>query len=332
MAAKSLIRLAEIFLLGASALILSSCDSGTPAPNTAPEPPAIEAPADLQDEVDVAPDDTSDVPGEPVLWTVSDDDTTVHLFGTVHILKPETEWRTEAFDAVFEASDAVFFEADVTSPEAQATMGELLLQLGVFTDGTKLTDVLDADDEKEVKEAVDLIGVPMSAVEPMKPWLATLQLSVLALEKQGYEANSGVEMVITQAANAAGKPTRYLETGEEQLRIFADFPIEEQVDFLVASAEQIEDEPELLDTLVAEWAEGDIDAIAAIMADPEVMGAQAIYDKLIVDRNDNWTEQITTLMADEPGTFLIAVGAGHLAGEDSVVEMLRADGYEVSGP
>ena len=97
----------------------------------------------------------------------------------------------------------------------------------------------------------------MSAIEPMKPWLATVQLSVQALVKQGYKPDSGVETVLTEAAKDTGKPLRFLETGEEQLRFFADMPQEDQVEFLDASAVQIEENPQLLDTLVAKWAEGD---------------------------------------------------------------------------
>jgi len=320
--------LTQITALFAGVLAISGCtDAAEPV---APPPASIETaetPAKEQ-----ASEDAGASPGEPALWTLSDDDTTVHLFGTVHILKPETEWRTDAFDEIVESANAIYFEADVASPEAQRVMQRLVPQLGVYTDGTKLTDVLDDADEKEVEEAAELIGVPMAAVEPMKPWLATVQLSMLALQKQGYEPGSGVEMVITETAEAEEIELRYLETGEQQLRFFADAPLDDQIAFLVASAEQIEDNPTLLDTLVTEWAEGDVEAIGTIMADPDVMGSQRVYDTLIVERNRNWTEQIKTLMADEAGVFLFAVGAGHLAGDDSVVEMLRADGLEVAGP
>ena len=88
----------------------------------------------------------------------------------------------------------------------------------------------------------------------------------------------------------------------------------------------------MLDALVTEWAEGDVDDLAHLMSEPDAMGSEAVYDNLIVTRNANWTEEIKTLMAEEAGSFFIAVGAAHLAGEDSVIAMLRADGYEVDGP
>ncbi|MEO0818001.1 MAG: TraB/GumN family protein [Pseudomonadota bacterium] len=326
-------------LLGASALILlSAC--GTGASDDASTTPTSDAEVQPIGDATTPPSagtgDTAreDIPpfGEPPVWTFADDDTTVHLFGTVHILKPETEWRTEALDSVLTKADALYFEADVSSPEAAAEMARIVPQLGVFQDGTKLTDLLDADELKEVEEAATLIGVPMQAIEPMKPWLATVQMSVLALQKQGYAADSGVETVLTGLAKEQDIPLRYLESATEQLNFFADLPLEDQVEFLVASAIQIEHDPNMLDKLVEEWAEGDVDDLAAIMAEPDVMGSDAVYEILIVERNQNWVQQIKTLMDAEEGTFLMAVGAAHLAGDDSVVEMLRADGIEVSGP
>ncbi|MEL6569397.1 MAG: TraB/GumN family protein [Pseudomonadota bacterium] len=326
-------------LLGASALILlSAC--GTGASDDASTAPTSDAEAqpigDTTTQPSASAGDTArdDIPpfGEPPVWTLADEDTTVHLFGTVHILKPETKWRTETLDSVLTEADALYFEADVSSPEAAAEMARIVPQLGVFQDGTKLTDLLDADELKEVEEAATLIGVPMQAIEPMKPWLATVQMSVLALQKQGYAADSGVETVLTGLAKEQDIPLRYLESATEQLNFFADLPLEDQVEFLVASAIQIEDDPNMLDKLVEEWAEGDVDDLAAIMAEPDVMGSDAVYDILIVERNQNWVQQIKTLMDAEEGTFLMAVGAAHLAGDDSVVEMLRADGIDVSGP
>ncbi|MEL6664399.1 MAG: TraB/GumN family protein, partial [Pseudomonadota bacterium] len=321
---------------GASALVLLAACNGADQSETAPasEPGTSGGQTDATTTGTAAAPEREDIPpfGEPPVWSVSDADTTVHLFGTVHILKPETEWKTDTLDTVLGEIDALYFEADVTSPQAAAEMARLVPQLGTFQDGTKLTDLLEPDELKEVEEAAALLGLPMAAIEPMKPWLATVQMSVLALQQQGYAADSGVETVLTGEANDRGIPLRYLESAAEQLNFFADLPLDDQVDFLVTSSVQIEDDPNMLDELVEEWAEGDVDDLAAMMAEPDVMGSAEVYDVLIVERNQNWTEQIKALLDAEEGTFMMAVGAAHLAGEDSVVEMLRSDGLEVDGP
>ncbi|MEM1234930.1 MAG: TraB/GumN family protein [Pseudomonadota bacterium] len=320
-----LVGVAALALLGACGTPASDTTQPTDAGTTTAPEPTAERP------VEPAREDLPPV-GEPPIWTLSDADTTIHLFGTVHILKPETEWKTSTLETVLGEIDALYFEADVASPEAAAEMARLVPQLGVFTDGTKLSDLLDPEELREVEEAATLIGLPMAAIEPMKPWLATVQMSVLALQKQGYAADSGVETVLTSEALDRGIPLRFLESAAEQLNFFADLPIDDQVEFLVTSSIQIEDDPNLLDTLVEEWAEGDVDDLAAILAEPDMMGSDGVYDVLIVERNQNWVSQIKSLMEAEAGTFLMAVGAAHLAGDDSVVEMLRAEGIAVSGP
>lgn len=315
----------QLAAISFAAFVLSACGGQpgeAPPPAEAPAPSSEPAP----ERVDLPP------LGEPALWTLADEDTTIHMFGTIHLLKPGTEWRTEALDTALEDADAIFFEADVTSAEAQATAAQLVPRLGVFTDGRKLSDLLDEDEEREVREALELVDMPMSAMEPLRPWFAGLQLSVMALQDQGYEPQSGVEMELGAWARETGTPTRYLESMEQQLRFFADLPEDDQVDLLVSSAIQIEDDPGLLDRLVEDWAEGDLDDIADMLAEPDALGSEGVYDVLIVERNRNWVDQIETLLDDEAGTFLLAVGAAHLVGEDSVVEMLRAEGFEVSGP
>ena len=196
-------------------------------------------------------------------------------------------------------------------------------------DGETLAEVLDDDAEREVQEALDILGVPMAVIDPMEPWLAGITLGQVGMMQQGYAPGAGVEAVISELAAEGGKELRFFETVEQQMNFFADLPREAQVDFLVSGAIAIEDEPDMLDRLVAEWAEGDVDAIADMMADEDALGSRTVYDVLLTQRNASWIPQIEAIL-EQPGTYMVAVGAGHLAGDDSVIAMLRAEGYEVT--
>jgi len=114
------------------------------------------------------------------------------------------------------------------------------------------------------------------------------------------------------------------------LRLLAELPEKSQIEFLVSGAEAIEDTPNLLDDLVDDWFTGDVDGIADIMSDEDAMGDQVVYDAMLTKRNRNWTREIQKLMDAEDGTFLFAVGAAHLAGKDSVINMLRDQGETVT--
>jgi uncharacterized protein YbaP (TraB family) len=168
-------------------------------------------------------------------------------------------------------------------------------------------------------------------MQTFRPWYAAVTLSVLQMQKDGFDPTAGVEKVLEEEGKAAGKSFAYLETVEQQLGRFADLPDEEQVDFLISSAESIEEGGEMLDVLVSEWQDGDVNGLGLLMSNPEMMGSDAIYNALLKSRNQDWVPKIEAML-DEPGTVLIAVGAGHLAGKDSVIQLLRADGYEVAGP
>lgn len=266
---------------------------------------------------------------DPAIWVVRDDDTVVYLFGTVHVLKPDMEWQTEKFQRAFEKADVIYQEADL-SPEIQQALGAVLPSLAFYSDGRTLREVLDDADEKEVKEAADIVGLDMLAVDRMKPWFAAIGLTQMQMVKAGYQADKGVEMVITEQAKLKDKPLRYLETAEWQLRMMAELPEESQIEFLVAGAEAIEDNPDQLDELVDDWFTGDVEGIADLMSDEDAMGDEVVYDAMLTKRNRNWTREIQKLMDAEEGTFLFAVGAAHLAGEDSVINMLRDQGETVA--
>lgn len=265
---------------------------------------------------------------DPALWVVRDDDTTVYLFGTVHVLKPEMKWETERFNRAFSSSDVIYQEADM-SDEIQQALGAIVPGLALYSDGRTLRDVLDDAAEKEVSEAAALVGLDMLSVDRMKPWFAAVGLTQMHMVKAGYRPESGVETVITAKAKAANKELRYLETAEMQLRLMAGLPEASQIEFLVAGAEAIEDQPDMLDDLVEDWFEGDVDGIGDLMSDEDAMGDGVVYKALLTDRNRTWTREIRELMNDEAGTFMIAVGAAHLAGEDSVINMLNDMGETV---
>ena len=117
-----------------------------------------------------------------------------------------------------------------------------------------------------------------------------------------------------------------METGPYQLELLSSVPEAEQVALLVQTAMQIEDQPDFLDQLVANWSVGDVGALAATIADDEVFGSGDIYNLMIRQRNTEWTAKIEALMEEEAGTYFVAVGAAHLAGEDSLQSMLGESG------
>lgn len=270
-------------------------------------------------------------PGTPALWTLADEDTTIYILGTVHLLRPDLEWKSPEIAAAIAEADLIVFEADTTSPAAQRELTRFSISEGLFRDGVQLSSLLTDAELAELSEALQTVDLPVEALQPMRPWFAAINVSVKLMLDEGFDPEAGVEKVIERAAREHGARFAYLETVEDQLGGLAGLSDCEQVDFLMATAAGIGAGTEALDLLIDEWGEGDVTGLGLLMANPEMIGSQAIYDVMLTDRNERWVPQIIAML-DEPGTVLVAVGAGHLAGEDSVITMLRNEGLAVEGP
>lgn len=279
------------------------------------EAPAEVAAADPKP-VAVAPILPVDV--DPALWVLKDDDTTIYLFGTVHVLKPGLSWFDEAVKEAFDRSDTLVME--MIEPD-NAQMQAELFALALDGTGKPLRSRLSADQQKTYDAALTKLKMPIDSLDPVKPWFGGVTLEMTNLLAQGYDIESGVETGLTKAAKAAKKKILGLETFSGQLRIFDGVSEKSQIAMLVAATENIVKGADETQGLVDMWGKPDPEGLARLMneglTDPE------LRSKLLTRRNANWASWINKRMAKR-GTLFIAVGAGHLSGEDSVQALLKA--------
>ncbi|MHA6721328.1 TraB/GumN family protein [Sphingomonas sp. RS6] len=259
-------------------------------------------------------------PADPALWVVKDADTTIYLFGTVHVLKPGMQWFDSAVKTAFEKSDELVLE--LVEPD-QATMQGLVMKMAMAPGAKPIAEQLPADKREAYVKAMADVGVPAAAFDMFQPWVAGITLSVGALPKLGYDPESGVEKVLTAAAKASGKPVIGLETPEQQLGYFSTLPNPLQIAFLASA---VDDYPKLGDELakmIDRWAAGDPEALGRIMNEG-MRETPELAKILLADRNARWAKWIEGRLT-KPGTVFLAVGAGHLAGADSVQTYLAKD-------
>lgn len=262
------------------------------------------------------------VKSEPALWVAKDADSTVYLFGTIHVLKPDTPWRTAKIDAAYKSSQELWLEMD--EGDDPAVVQGLVARLGLSRE-TPLSSRLEPADRAKLTAAATAVGLPAQALEPMRPWLAALTLTVAPLLKAGYDPQSGVDQVLESAAKADGKPLKTFETAEQQFRFFADLPAEVELDMLRQTLDETEDGKAVLDRMAAAWARGDTTALEAEVIHEMRRDYPDVYAVLFTNRNKAWAERIDQLM-DGAGVHFVAVGAGHLLGPDSVQVQLAGRG------
>lgn len=263
-------------------------------------------------------------PSDPALWVVQDEDTTVYLFGTIHFLKPDTDWHTDQVRRAWHASDRLILE--VANPEDQAEVAPLIQQFGLSPQ-RPLSSVMQPEDLQRFRAAATTMGADPGQLDAMRPWLAGVMLSSAKLSRAGYDAVSGVDVVLRAEAAAANKPIDGLETPEQQVKMLASFPEQGQLAFLNSAVRDFDAAPVELERLAEAWVRGDTDGIAAISLDPMRAQSPELYETLIVNRNGRWATQIQALL-ETPGVVFVAVGALHLSGEDGIPEMLTAAGIQ----
>lgn len=259
----------------------------------------------------------------PAIWKLEDADSEIWLFGTVHILKPSLEWENDQISAAFNAADTLITEAAVHDIEPAAMQG-LVMKHGINQTGPSFLGKLSPEGRKNFETLLTSLGMPAAAVNnfaPYRPWLAAVTLQTLKIQSMGGDPEAGVDKLLWKQAQAAGKKLEYLETAEEQIQIFGKLSPEEELYFFEEGLKQMIEEPDLLDKIVADWKVGNIEDLTDKMQ-ASMVGQDTLYDVLLTKRNSNWADQIKTLM-DGEGKVFIAVGAAHLAGEDSVQDILK---------
>lgn len=262
---------------------------------------------------------------KPALWVAKDADTTIYLFGTVHLLPNDTAWHNDTLDRAVADSHTLYIELTDDDP---ANMMALVLRYGMDA-AHPLTSQLDAAEQLRLSTAATKAGVPggMQALNVMRPWLAALTLTTAPLLKAGLDPEHGVDKQLQARMAAAGKTVLGLETAEQQMRFLADMPHAVQLDFLRSAMRDVDKGVAQLDEVIDAWKNGDVAAIARLEDEDMRQTAPELYQRLLVARNQAWATKIAAML-QQPGTIFIAVGAAHLAGPDSVQAQLNKQGIE----
>lgn len=265
-------------------------------------------------------------PPGPALYVVRDADSTMYLFGTLHIRRGDAPWGGPNAQAGLAASDEVWTEMEI-SPETEAQTQVLALQRGINYQ-RPLSSLLTEEQNARLGAFAQQYGLPPQMLDIMEPWFAAITLSVLPMVQAGYDPNQGADRLIDAFADANGKTARYFETAEDQINFLSGFPIEVQVEWLVETMDQAEQGQELFESMAQAWEAGDVRTLEQLVVADMRNESPEVYEVLLVNRNNAWITQIVREL-EGAGVDFVAVGAGHVIGPDGLVAQLRARGYAV---
>lgn len=264
----------------------------------------------------------------PALWTIQKDKGQIWFFGSVHVLPKGQDWRTPALTDALEKADAVVLEIPLADAAAMS------MQVYVATNALSLTqkplrEQIPETERDAYDKAARTAGLEPYQLDQMKPWFASITLTMSLLQKSGFDPSNGVDQHIETEAKAKSKEMLYFETARQQIDFFINLPLDVQMDMLRDTVSEINENPDLVSKLVEAWRTSNVDEMGKL-ANDSYTGPE-LQKILLIDRNARWVEKIGEWMKDDK-SYLVVVGAGHLAGGDSVIAMLRDKGIEVEGP
>jgi uncharacterized protein YbaP (TraB family) len=280
-----------------------------------PVPVAAEAPAPVE---------------RAFLWEVKsaqEQGGTVYVVGSIHLGRPGELSFPPSMDAAFARSDALVVEVDVGAVDAMA-LQRFILEQGMLPPNQRLSERLGPETAKLLGPAAERVGLPLAGLERMRPWVVAITLSVMELQRAGYQAGLGVDRVFLDRARGA-KEIVELETAEGQLRMLAGLPESLQDAMLKDQLSRSEQFTQGLEQIIQAWKVGDAEGMAALVfrdeADPAL---RPVYEKLFYERNARMAQALEGMLA-QPRTWFVVVGAGHVVGPQGVVALLETQGHRV---
>lgn len=261
----------------------------------------------------------------PALFVARDADSTMYLYGTIHIRRPGGDWGGENAKAALASAQDLWTEMQLGAA-TDAEVQRLVIANG-FSPEQPISSRLTAEEFARFSEVAQRFGMPAANLDPMRPWLAALTLSMLPMMQAGYDPSQGIDEAVNTAA-PEGVRRRAFETAEQQMGFFANLSEAAQMQFLREAIEEADSGTALLDEMSLAWERGDLATLERMVIDEFKAEAPEAYGVIFTQRNLAWTDVLMAELEGE-GVDFVAVGAGHMLGDDGLVALLRARGVTV---
>lgn len=244
------------------------------------------------------------------------------LAGSFHLLRASDYPLPAAYEQAWKESSQVVFEiapGEMEKPEVRRKIGGMsLLPSG------KLSDRVSAETWKTLSSWAGETGTQETMLQRFQPWMAGLTVSITAFDRMGYKSEFGMEKHFTSRLQAEGKTGIGLESAVGQITLFTTLSAGQQEDMLKQALEEVKN-PDILLKTSAAWHAGDAEALHTSLHE-SFADFRYLEKMMLSDRNAAWIPALEKcLQGDQP--TLVMVGAGHLCGPGSVVDLLEKKGY-----
>ncbi len=266
--------------------------------------------------------------GNPIfLWEIESLQNSVYLLGSIHTLRETDYPLPQTMLDAFDDAERLVFEIDLANAETLETQRTILQAALPDSPGESLPEALTPDAYETAERAIADLGLPIAAFNTFEPWFFSISLTSLRLMQLGFDPSYGVDFSLFNDAQAAAKPIAALETVEEQMQVFDTLPITVQSELVEQTVLKLDLLESSFNALIDAWKSGDIEAFERLILE-SFSDYPEVYDALLTQRNQNWLPAVEALV-NQPDDYLVVVGAAHLVGDGSLIQMLSSQGYEV---
>ncbi len=250
-----------------------------------------------------------------------------YLMGSIHFGKASMYPLSIVLLNAFKTSDALVVEANVLDADV-LMVTNAMMSSGLYRDGLTLEKVLSADLWDELSVTAAALGMSVTMLKGMKPWFASMTLTVMALKGIGLDESLGIDRHFLEMAKKTNKPIRELESVQQQLALLSGLSQRVQIAMLKQTLLDMESAEAYFDTMLNAWQSGDALALEQLIVDetmktPEISELNRV---MITDRNRSMADGVDAMLRGGCNCFVV-VGAGHLGGEQGMIELLQLKGY-----
>ena len=260
-----------------------------------------------------------------------------YVFATLHVSDPRITGFSPRLRAALAGSKIVALETIEIGAVLRGaiTNNRAVWRHAIVAEENQRADrLLKKTDFAQLEALAVRKGVRQSAVHTFKPSVLALMIDLPACAMGSPGAKPYVDELVADMARENNIEPVGLEPIIEQIKVLDGLPRDSERDLLVAILRQADRGEDVIETMVARYAEGDIGGSLAWLRSaepiPGVTQAQippAFLDRLITRRNQRMRDRALTHL--RRGGAFIAVGAAHLPGKEGLLSLFEKDGYEV---
>lgn len=256
---------------------------------------------------------------------------TVYVLGSIHLAKPELYPLKNPIEAAYNKSDVLVVELDPNSQHSTQVIQNSMMTLGMYGPGKSLKSELTPQTYKLLSDYLKTIGLSLDIMQPMRPWTVMLQISMMEMIRLGYDPSLGIDQHFLHKAKREGKSVLEIESAEEQMALLSKDDKQFQDLLLRYTIEEMHEMEPLLNMMFKSWKEGDAKGLATVVDSSLVVDPRLteIYELLITKRNYTMTKKIQLYLKTRKNYFVV-VGAGHVVGDEGIVNLLKKRGFRVT--